>query len=174
MNPGMTPAWPRPALTTLGAGAGTFHRPLALALAALLVTAPLMAQDIDCPPGTRQKAPGVAQCVNTSTPDSNAQQNLVTWFVGIGAAIAILVLVLRRASPGPSTPNPEFVTRPETWPLPPNLNDLFLSADPPPHASPTSREATGGMDTPNNHESDVAVGGAETTIHDSPEARVRP
>lgn len=131
MNPGMTPAWPRPALTTLGAGAGIFHRPLALALGALLVTAPLMAQDINCPPGTRQKAPGVAQCVNTSTPDSNAQQNLVTWFVGIGAAIAVLVLVLRRASPGPSTPNPEFVTRPETWPLPTNLNDLFPRADRP-------------------------------------------
>lgn len=129
MNPGMAPAWPRLARTTLGASAGACHRLLALALGALLVTAPVMAQDIDCPPGTRQKAPGVAQCVDTSTPDSNSQQNMVTWLVGIGVAIAVLAFVLNRASPGPSTPNPEVVERPETWPLPTNLNDLFPHRD---------------------------------------------
>lgn len=116
---------------------GACDRLLALGLGALLVATPLMAQDINCPPGTRQKAPGVAQCVNTSTPDSNSEQNMVTWLVGIGAAIAILAFVLNRASPGPSTPNPEFVARPDTWPLPTNLNDLFPREGLPSHAPAT-------------------------------------
>ena len=122
------------ARTLSGACVRGSQRLLALTLGALMVSAPLMAQDIDCPPGTRQKAPGVAQCVNTSTPDSNSQQNLVSWFVGIGAAIAVLALVLNRTGRGPSTTNPEFVARPETWPLPTNLDELFPRSDLPSHA----------------------------------------
>ena len=160
--------------TSFRASVSASHALLAPALAVLLSTAPLMAQDINCPPGTRQKAPGVAQCVNTSTPDSNAQQNLVTWFVGIGAAIAVLVLVLRRASPGPSTPNPEFVTRPETWPLPTNLNDLFPREELRSHVPAAPRAVTDGVDISLGPEAGVAFGDSETRVHHPAEARVRP
>lgn len=124
------------------------QRLLALTLGALMVSAPLMAQDINCPPGTRQKAPGVAQCVNTSTPDSHSEQNLVTWFVGIGAAIAVLALVLNRTSRGPSTTNPEFVARPETWPLPTNLDELFSRTEPTVAHSGRTRAVTEGVAPP--------------------------
>lgn len=154
--------------------AGACHRLLALALGALLVATPLMAQDINCPPGTRQKAPGVAQCVNTSTPDSNSEQNMVTWLVGIGAAIAILAFVLNRASPGPSTPNPEFVARPDTWPLPTNLNDLFPREDRPSHTPAASGTVTDDVDLSSVPQMGVELGDFGIEFHDSQDRRVRP
>lgn len=100
------------------------RRLVAVALVGILSVAPVMAQDIVCPPGTRQKAPGVAQCVDTSTPEGRSRTSMAGWLLGIGGAVAVVALVLHFRSRGSSNPNPQVVPRPDQWPLPTDLNDL--------------------------------------------------
>lgn len=97
---------------------------IAVTLVGLLSVAPVMAQDVVCPPGTRQKAPGVAQCVDTSTPDGNSRTNMAGWLLGIGGAVAVVALVLHFRDRGSSNPKPQVIPRPDHWPLPTDLNDL--------------------------------------------------